>query len=589
MAEVRTNRRLAAILAADVVGYSRMMGLDEAGTLAALKHHRETVFDPTVAGNNGRVVKLIGDGTLVEFASVVDAVKCALAVQAACLSESTDQPRITLRIGINLGDVIIDGDDIYGDGVNVAARLEPLAEPGGICVSSIVNESVGSRVDVTFADGGEVHVKNIERPIRVWKWHPADAPKASLRAAAASAQPTSATKPSIAVLPFTNMSGDPEQEYFSDGISEDIITDLSKVGGLRVIARNSSFTYKGKAVDIRSVGRDLGCKAVLEGSIRKSGNRVRITAQLIEADSGEHLWAERYDRELTDIFEVQDDVTRTIVEALKVTLTASEKARLGDDDGTSSVEAHDLYLRGRDLIGGAHKTRERFEAARKLLERAIQLDPNFGDAYAALAQAYGMAYNNAWLEDVPGTLREADALATKAVSLSPNSPFCQYTLSMTAGFSRDLDRSKAAIDKALELSPNSAESLSSRGIYEVFAGDPMAAIPYIEQAVRLDPIAGTQHLHFLGLAYLLAGNYETAVAHFRERILLVPETDLTRAFLASALGHLGDVEQAKLVWHELKQINPQYSLSVHMARLPFRNPESARRIADGLAKAGLPD
>ena len=286
MIEERINRKLAAILAADVVGYSRLMGADEAGTLAALKRHREAIFDPAVAAHNGRIVKLIGDGTIVEFGSVVDAVNCALSVQrsgATTPDQSASQPTIVLRIGINLGDVIIEGDDIYGDGVNIAARLEPLAEPGGICVSSIVNESVGNRIDVRFQDGGEISVKNIDRPIRVWKWHPSATTPTAARSNAAKPEPNVATA-SIAVLPFTNMSGDPEQEYFSDGISEDIITDLSKIAGLTVIARNSSFTYKGRSVDIRTVGRDLGVRSVLEGSIRRAGNRVRITAQLIDAD-----------------------------------------------------------------------------------------------------------------------------------------------------------------------------------------------------------------------------------------------------------------------------------------------------------------
>ena len=330
MTEERINRKLAAILAADVVGYSRLMAADEAGTLAALKRHREVVFDPAVAAHNGRIVKLIGDGTIVEFGSVVDAVNCALSVQrrnGALPDEGFGQSKIILRIGVNLGDVIIEGDDIYGDGVNIAARLEPLAEPGGICVSSIVNESIGNRIDVRFQDGGEISVKNIDRPIRVWMWHPGATPLAAAKSNAAKSEPNGATA-SIAILPFTNMSGDPEQEYFSDGITEDIITDLSKIAGLTVIARNSSFTYKGRSVDIRTVGRELGVRSVLEGSIRRAGKRVRITAQLVDAATGGHLWAERYDRDLTDIFEVQDDVTHRIVDALKVTLSPAEKARL---------------------------------------------------------------------------------------------------------------------------------------------------------------------------------------------------------------------------------------------------------------------
>jgi adenylate cyclase len=323
MAEERVNRKLAAIFAADVVGYSRLMAADEAGTLAALKRHHELVFDPAVAAHNGRIVKLIGDGTIVEFGSVVDAVNCAISVQrsnCALRDEASGQSKIILRIGINLGDVIIEGDDIYGDGVNIAARLEPLAEPGGICVSSIVNESVGNRIDVRFQDGGEIRVKNIDRPIRVWKWHPGATTLTAARPNAAKPEANGAPA-SIAVLPFTNMSGDPEQEYFSDGVSEDIITDLSKIAGLTVIARNSSFTYKGRSVDVRTIGRDLGVRSVLEGSIRRAANRVRITAQLTDAATGGHLWADRYDRDLTDIFEVQDEVVERIVGALAVTDT----------------------------------------------------------------------------------------------------------------------------------------------------------------------------------------------------------------------------------------------------------------------------
>ncbi len=394
--------------------------------------------------------------------------------------------------------------------------------------------------------------------------------------------------PSIAVVPFNNMSGDPEQEYFSDGITEDIITDLSKVGGLAVIARNSSFVYKGKTFDIRTVGRELGVKSVLEGSIRRAGNRVRITAQLIDAATGNHVWAERYDRDLTDIFEVQDDVTQRIVEALKVTLTPGEKARINDNP-TDNAEAHDLFLRGRELVAGVHKTRELHDRGKALFERAIALDPNYGEAYAGLALAYGLAYNNAWVDDLGAALARADELATKAVELAPENWYTNYILSMTAGFSRDYQRSSAAIDKALEINPNSSEALNSRGLRDVFAGDPAAGIPFIERAVKLDPLTAAQHLHFLGLAHLLAGNHETAVAHFRERVLLVPETDLTRALLASALGHLDRLDEARQVWRELKVVNPAYSFDVHMDRLPFTDPARVEHIAAGLARAGLPE
>lgn len=589
MPEARTTRRLAAILAADVVGYSRLMGGDETGTLAALKRHREAIFNPAVERHNGRIVKLIGDGTLVEFASVVDAVNCALAVQRAAAAEVTE-PRITLRIGINLGDIIIDGDDIYGDGVNVAARLEPLAEPGGVCVASIVNESVGSRVEVAFRDAGEVQVKNIDRPIRVWKWHPgtagAETPAGSAKPAPAPAPAKDG--PSIAVLPFTNMSGDAEQEYFSDGITEDILTDLSKVAGLLVIARNSSFAYKGKNVDIRTIGRELGVRSVLEGSIRRAGNRVRITAQLIDAGSGGHIWAERYDRDLTDIFAVQDEVTREIVSALRVTLNPTDRARLAES-GTSSVEAHDLLLRGREILMGPHKSRENFERSIALFKQAIERDPDYAAPYAGLAMAWNIEFHNRWTEDADKALDRAAEYVEIAIAKGPNEPFAHYSAAVIFLFKGDLERARAEADTALALSPNLAVGVSARGVVDIYSGEPLAAIPRLERAIRLDPTFNQQYMHFLGTAYLTAGKYEMAAALFRERMLLVPETDVSRAFLASALGHLGEIDEARRVWSELRAINPKYSFGDHISRLPFRKRADAERIAEGLAKAGLPD
>jgi adenylate cyclase len=588
MADIRINRKLAAILAADVVGYSRMMGANEAGTLAALKRHRETVFDPAVAAHDGRIVKLIGDGTIVEFGSVVDAVNCALSVQrsGAALPDATaGQPTIVLRIGINLGDVIIENDDIYGDGVNIAARLEPLAEPGGICVSSIVNESVGNRIDVRFQDGGDVSVKNIDRPIRVWKWHPDKMDAAVNRSNAANPTRNVETS-SIAVLPFANMSGDPEQEYFSDGISEDVITDLSKIAGLMVIARNSSFTYKGRSVDVREVGRDLGVRSVLEGSIRRAGNRVRITAQLIDATNGAHLWADRYDRDLTDVFAVQDDVTRRIVDALKVTLSPAEKARLADS-GTPNIDAYDCYLRGRELLALNPKNRERFEQSTKLLMRALELDPSYSQAYASLSLAYNLDYQNRWSDDPDNSLRLAKRNAEQAIAKDPNEPFARLVASWAAMFAKDLDHAKSEVDVALSLNPNYSGAYASLGSIHTYSGRPLEAIPALERATRLDPAFRSGHLHFLGMAYLLAGKYETAAALLKERILLVPGTDFSRALMASALGHLGEVDEARRIWHELNEINPKYSFNEHFGRQPFKREEDVQRIADGLAKAGL--
>ena len=521
MTEERINRKLAAVLAADVVGYSRLMGADEGGTLTALKRHRETVFDPAVAAHHGRIVKLIGDGTIVEFASVVDAVNCALSIQrsAALPPDQNGAPSIiVLRIGINLGDVIIEADDIYGDGVNIAARLEPVAEPGGICISSIVNESIGNRVDVAFQDGGEVSVKNIDRPIRIWRWHPNMATTATAPAPKSAAKPE--PKPvtaSIAILPFTNMSGDPEQEYFSDGISEDIITDLSKIAGLTVIARNSSFTYKGRAVDVRDVGRELGVASVLEGSIRRAGQRVRITAQLIDAANGAHLWADRYDRDLTDIFEVQDDVTRRIVDALKVTLSPAEKAQRSEPKA-SDMEAYEVALRAREVLLGPTKNRETFDQARKLFFRALELDPNMAKAYAGLAFAYMFDYQNRWSDNPDASLERAKEYAERAIEKDPKEALAHTVAAVAATFGRDIDRAQKEIEIALSLNPNMAMAYNIQGGTRIYLGRPEEAIPLIERAMRLDPATNQQFLHFLGMANLLAGRYETAAAALRERI-----------------------------------------------------------------------
>ena len=530
MAEERVNRKLAAILASDVVGYSRLMRADEAGTLAALKRHRETVFDQAVVANNGRIVKLIGDGTIVEFGSVVDAVNCALSVQRSTADQSISQPRIVLRIGINLGDVIVEGDDIYGDGVNIAARMEPLAEPGEICISFIVHESIGNRMDVRFQDGGEISVKNIDRPIRIWSWHLGTAQRSI------AANPTNVATASIAVLSFTNMSGDPEQEYFSDGISEDIITDLSKIAGLTVIARNSSFTYKGRAVDVRTVGRDLGVRSVLEGSIR--------------------------------------------------TLSPAEKQRLADTE-TANIAAYDCVLRGRGFMLAKERTRETFAQAIKYFKEALQHDPNYSLAYACLGFGYMFDYQNRWTEDPDGSLPIAKEYARQAIEKDPKEPLAHCVTAWCASLEKDLDRAATEIDIALSLNPNLALAHSLRGTIRTYSGQPLEAIPEIEQAMRLDPAMNSQFIHFLGMAYLLAGKYETAAALLRQRIILMPKTDFSRALLTAVLGHLGEVEDARRVWAELIEINPNYSFTGHVDRQPFKRQEDVERIAEGLVKAGL--
>ena len=583
MAEERINRKLAAILAADVVGYSRLMAADEAGTLAALKQHRELVFDPAVGAHNGRIVKLIGDGTIVEFGSVVDAVNCALSVQhsiGALPDKAFGKSKIVLRIGINLGDVIIDGEDIYGDGVNIAARLEPLAEPGGICVSSIVNESVGNRIDVRFQDGGEISVKNVDRPVRVWKWHPG----ATAARSAAKPEPNFAAA-SIAVLPFTNMSGDAEQEYFSDGISEDIITDLSKIAGLMVIARNSSFSYKGRSVDVRTVGRDLGVRSVLEGSIRRAGNRVRITAQLTDAATGAHLWADRYDRDLTDIFEVQDEVVAKIVGVLAVTLTKGEQQRLRQH-GTSNVEAYECWLRARALL--TRGTRESIIQARAIYRRAIEFDLNFAAPHAGLAFAAIADYVSGWAPDSAQALLEAERWARRALELNDQEPVSHMALGNVLLWRRDHERALAEFARMIALDPNFAQGHSAMGLALMYAGEPARALEPFAIAMRLDPHYPDILLHFLAQANFSLGKYEIAAQQLLDRIARNPGTDASRMLLASCYGHLGRAEDARAVWADLLKVNADFSLMQRARVLPYKNPDDFQRIVEGLAKAGLP-
>jgi adenylate cyclase len=590
MAETQTNRRLAAILASDVVGYSRLMAANERGTLSALKQFRENLFNPAVASHHGRIVKLIGDGTLVEFSSVVDAVECSIAIQNAVAARvlPPGEPAIHLRIGVNLGDVIIDEDDIYGDGVNVAARLEPLAEPGGVCISSIVHEGIGNRIDSAFRDFGQVQVKNIDRPISIWKWRPGDPLVAAPVRKEPEREPSPAVAgPSIAVLPFDNMSGDQSKDYFSDGVAEDIITDLAKIAGLIVIARNSSFAYKGRKFDVREVARELNVRFVLEGSIRHAANRVRVTAQLIDATNGAHLWAERYDRDFTDVFAVQDDVTQKIVDALKVTITPAEKARIAETAAINAT-AQDLHMRARELLLGVEHNREIFEQIVSLLNQAIDLEPNYALAFAGLSWAYVLDYNNQWTEDSARSLDVARVYADQALENDPRDPGILFVSAMVANRQRDSERAVAEAKAALAISPNFSPARGLLGTVELFAGRPLVAITHMERNMRLDPVINQNMLQFLGVAYLTAGKYETAAAIFKQRLVLVPNSDSARSFLAASLGHLGETDEARRTWDELKAINPKYSFAGHISRLPFQRQEDIDRIAEGLTKAGLP-
>ncbi len=584
MAEERVERRLAAILAADVVGYSRLMEQDEAGTLAALRVRRKEVLEPLVARHQGRTFKVTGDGVLVEFASAVNAVQCAADLQHAMAAMNGDLPekrRFELRIGINLGDVVVEGSDLYGDGVNLAARLQQLAAPGGICVSAKVREEIGRKLEIEFEDCGERQLKNITMPVRVYMARSTP----SLPAATPRPLPLP-DKPSIAVLPFDNLSGDLEQQYFSDGMAEDIITDLSKVSGLFVIARNSAFTYRGRAINVREVSRALGVRYVLEGSVRKAGNRVRIAAQLIDGATGGHLWAERYDRDLTDIFAVQDEVTREIVSALAVKLTQGERRRI-ERKGTDNLEAYDYYLRGRQLAW--RRSKEANDEARVLLERAIALDPQFTSAYAMLAGVHLLEYANRWRSQPEESHRTAHELAQRAVALDDDAPEAHWVLGLVYLGLRQLDRSMAEARKALALDPNFAWAHSLLGQALHYAGRSQEAIEPLTTAMRLDPNDQDPFLHFLAQAYFGLGRYEEAAVNLRRRIVRKPDTDLSRVLLAACYGHLGRTEEARALWREVLQINPDYSFEYHRRRLPYKDPADLDRIVDGLRKAGVPE
>jgi adenylate cyclase len=589
MAEARVERRLAAILAADVVGYSRLMGGDEEGTLNVLKALRQSLMDPKIVENRGRIVKTTGDGILVEFASTVDAVRCAIGIQRAMPAHNADlspDKKIEFRIGINVGDIIVEGDDIFGDGVNVAARLESISEAGGICISDVVHQQVNGRVDARFADLGEQSLKNIARPVRAYRIA-LDDKRPSTAALTSAAVNISALpdKPSIAVLAFTNMSGDPEQEYFSDGISEDIITDLSKLSELHVIARNSSFTYKGKPVDVKQVGRDLGVGYVLEGSVRKAGNRVRVTGQLIDAASGAHIWADRFDRELTDIFAVQDELTREIIAALKVKLTPEQKDRLGRRN-TIDEEAYDLFLRAREHTW--HATKSNSIEARNLLERAVTINPDFAAAHASIASSYLNDFANGWAENPDESLQTGLEIAERAVQLDETDPEAHEKLAIALFFRRELDRALAEARYSLALAPSSAGGHAVVARILTCSGDPASAIKMIDASMRLDPLYRGLALHFLAEARVSLGQFNEAVATLTERLKRDPNSATSYALLAACFGHLGRISEARAAWAEVMRIAPNFSIERQRRILPYKNPADFEVRVEGMRKAGLP-
>ncbi len=591
MTGARVERRLAAILAADVVGYSRLMGRDEEGTLARLKDCRRSLVDPKIAEHRGRIVKTTGDGMLIEFASAVDAVRCALNVQRAMAQANSTVPedmRIAFRIGINVGDIIIDNDDIFGDGVNIAARLEAIAEPGGICISDDSHRQVRGKIEIAWDDLGPQSLKNIAEPIRVWRALLNDG-AATPRAAAVPASLDVPDKPSIAVLPFTNMSGDPEQEYFADGMVEDIITALSRMTWLFVIARNSSFTYKGKAVDVKKVGRELGVRYVLEGSVRKAGNKVRITGQLIDASTGAHLWANRFDGGLEDVFDLQDEVTTDVVSAIapKVEQAEMERAR---HKPTESLAAYDYFLRGMARIYDG--TRDANIDALKNFERATEIDPNFASAFGMCAYCYVWRKANGWLADKNHAIAETERLARTAARLGPDDAVALaqagFALAFVVG---ELDDGMALIDRALALNPNLAAAWRFSGFVKVFLGQPDQAIEPLERALRLSPLDPLIFIVQMGFifAHFFAGRYDEALANAKKTVAHNPNylTAIVMAAVSAALAGRED-DMTKAVGQLLK-LDPACKMSNFKNMWPLRRVEDLAAFEKGLLLTKLPE
>jgi adenylate cyclase len=587
----KVTRKLSAIFAADMVGYSRLMATDEEGTIARQKTHSQELIDPKISEYGGRIVKLMGDGMLVEFASVVDAVRCAVEVQEGFAEREHDVPfdlRIRYRTGINLGDIVIDGDDILGDGVNVAARLEGLAPPGGICISDVVHQSVVGKIDMVFEDLGEQHFKNIDRPVKAFALNfGADngvtEPAAEATEAAQLALPD---KPSIAVLAFTNMSGDPEQEYFGDGIAEDIITSLSKISSLFVIARNSAFAYKNQTTDIREVAKDLGVQYVLEGSVRKGGNRLRITAQLVEATTGNHLWAERYDRDLEDIFDIQDEITQEITTALQVQLTEGEQVRLRRRQ-TTSLAAWDLYVRARTNF--FKLTPEALVQTREQLDRALELDPEFTAPWSLLAWVHHAEGGLGWSASSDASFEAGANAALKALEIDDANGDALSILGAIRTHQRRYDEGEEAGRKAIDLSPSTSDAYVQYARLMNLTGRAEQAKILIEKAMRLCPIYPALYLSQLALSYRMLGLYEQAIAANLEVLSRTPENAFSDLRLAACYMETGREEEARFHIREALRKNPQYTLAQVRVVEPHRDEGDMSRYLDSLRLAGLPE
>ncbi len=582
------ERKLAAILSADVQGYSRLMGDDEKATIRTLTVYRE-VMSHLIQHHHGRVVDSPGDNLLAEFGSAVDAVEGAVAIQHALRHKNADlsaKRQMHYRIGINVGDVVVEGERIYGDGVNIAARLESLADGGGICISSNVYEQVENKLNVTYSYQGEQKVKNIAKPIRVYKIDlavdtAAIKPNSAFEDASILALPD---KPSIAVLPFVNTSNDPEQEYFSDGLTEDLITDLSTISGLFVIARNSVFAYKGQAVDVREVSRKLGVRYVLEGSVRKAGNRVRINAQLIEGTSGGHVWAERYDGELEDIFALQDEITQKIVGALKITLAPEERARI-QHTPTENLKAYDAVLRG--LEAYRRFTQEDFVQARTLFEQSIALDPAYAEAHAYLSWIHFIEWEWQWSPDPPRWRKRFIDLARRAVDLDDTFAWAHSVLGWSYLVQGRQDQAIAEAERAIVLDPSAADAYGILADILSLSMRPEEALSLIDQAMRLNPHYPVLYLFSLGQAYIVAGRNAEAVTVLKRALTRNPDFQVAQRFLVVAYMATGQVTEAQAEIANLLRSNPNFSLDIARHTWPCIDPAVVERYIGALSKAGL--
>jgi TolB-like protein len=574
MPDKRTKRRLAAVLAADVAGYSRLMERDEAATLAALKSCRTKVLQPVIAQYHGRLVKLMGDGVLVEFASAVNAVACAVELQSAMEAANADvaqDRRIVFRIGINLGDIMVEGGDLFGDGVNIAARLEAMAEPGSVCISGSVHSQVKGKLPVQFDDLGEQNLKNIGEPVRAYRVTAGravakDAPRGQERP----------SRPAIAVLPFANLNSDPDQQYLSDGITEDIITELARHRDFLVMARNASFQYREKTVDVKRVGRELGVEYVVEGSLRKAGKRLRITAQLVEVATGAHLWAERYDRDVQDVFTIQDDVTQTIAATLVGQLgrRVAERTRRKP---TESWAAYDYYLQGREYALFRYEP----DAAEPLLKRAIELDPTFASAHAVLSFVLVLLF----FDDLSdGTLNAALAEAETALSLDENEPWSHLAMGFTCTFLRRFDLAGVHHAKSVTLNPNDAQAAFVHAHWLTRVGRTEEALREFDRALRLDPFMPNIYWEGRAIAFMQARRHQEVIESTNRMNKLGA---VNHCYLAAAYAHLGKLEQAGTHAMEARRLLPNYTERWVRLGEPFQNLADTEHFLEGLRKAGL--